>query len=891
VKERLPDLPPSPPLEDAEQARFRLFDSITTFFRNASQNQPLVIVLDNLHWADTPSLLLLEFMAREMADSGLLVLGTYRDSEIIANQDLSATLGEVAREPLFQQIRLDGLPEQGVEHFLQNAAQIEPSRELLKMVYEKTEGNPFFITEVVRLLLQEGALISDSTGPERSAVGDGLSVGIPDSVRLAIGRRLSHLSQECHQALTVASVVGREFGLEQLENLVGRRGDSGQLELMEEALSAAMIEEIPGVVGRYQFGHVLIQASLADELSSVRRAELHAHIGEVLEDLYADDTESHADELAYHFLRGDALEKAAEYALIAGDKASVIYAWEQAIAQYETAAELLEKLESPRRQAEVLEKLARAAGMSRGKDYLAYSDKALSIYEALGDRIKTGAVHFQTSRLLLNGSGDWEAGHSHALKALALLEPEGDSAQLAGAYVQAGHGAAHLDGPISGAIALMEKGLTMAERLDNVAEATLAMNYLGHALVYHAGEIGRGLELHHNSWEMAKERNNLVACAGAAYLLSSDYASLRDVDSTIQWAERGMEVADLSGTMHRKMNCSLRLAWASMLGGHIPRALRGLETAREVAGKISAELGQLSTTVIIAQAMVCFYLGEWNKARTDLQRCLESVKQTHAVVVTQAACCALGELCLEEGDLASAKRYVFEAATVAEAKGEKTLMIAPRALLAQVAAKAGEFTEAKTHLGRAQEIVTNGEDWRGLAAEVHYSEAVLAAAEERWQEAEVAFGKAAEINRRYHLPYYEARCLMEWGRMRLLRNGPDDRQQGLALLDQAFDIFQGIQAAKMVEKVANLKEQSEQGPTKVPEYPDGLTQREVDVLRLIAAGNSNREIAEALFLSVRTIERHITNIYTKTDSRGRADATAYALRQGLSNFSEDNTVG
>ena len=126
---------------------------------------------------------------------------------------------------------------------------------------------------------------------------------------------------------------------------------------------------------------------------------------------------------------------------------------------------------------------------------------------------------------------------------------------------------------------------------------------------------------------------------------------------------------------------------------------------------------------------------------------------------------------------------------------------------------------------------------------------------------------------------------MEWGRMRLSRDAPGDRGQGTALLDEALGIFQGIQASKMVEKVVTLKEQAARLPDKAPEYPDGLSQREVEVLRLIAAGNSNREIAEELFLSLRTIERHITNIYTKVNARGRADATAYALRHDMSSYS------
>ena len=180
----------------------------------------------------------------------------------------------------------------------------------------------------------------------------------------------------------------------------------------------------------------------------------------------------------------------------------------------------------------------------------------------------------------------------------------------------------------------------------------------------------------------------------------------------------------------------------------------------------------------------------------------------------------------------------------------------------------------------------HGQDWRGLAAEVSLSEAALATYEKRWEEAAAAFQEASEINRRYGLPYYQARSLTKWGQMCLSRNDHGDQQQA-DLFNQALDIFQRIQARKMVQKVVALKEEIEQIPVKVPTYPDSLTQREVEVLLLIAAGNSNREIAKELFLSVRTVERHITNIYVKINARGKSDATAYALNHGLSALSSN----
>ena len=216
VKERLPDLRPPPQLESPEQARFRLFDSITAFLKSASQKQPLVLVLDDLHWADQPSLLLLQFVARELGNSRLLLVGTYRDVELSRQHPLAETLGELTRERLFQRVLLRGLSQQDVGRFIEVAAGVDPPLGLTEAVHTQTEGNPLFVTEVVRLLVQEGELTQESGSR------DSWTVRIPEGVREVIGRRLNRLSQRCNETLTIASVVGREFELIPILFISGR---------------------------------------------------------------------------------------------------------------------------------------------------------------------------------------------------------------------------------------------------------------------------------------------------------------------------------------------------------------------------------------------------------------------------------------------------------------------------------------------------------------------------------------------------------------------------------------------------------------------------------------------------------------------------------------------
>ena len=304
VKERLPHLQPAPQLEP-EQARFRLFDSIAFFLKTASQRQPLVLVLDDLHWADQPSLMLLQFVARELGGARLLLLGTYRDVELSRQHPLAETLGELTRERLFQRVLLRGLSRDDVGRFIEVTSGAEAHDSLVQAVYTQTEGNPLFVTEVVRLLVQEGEVGARHDEPLRQS--DSWTVRIPEGVREVIGRRLNRLSQRCNDALTIASVLGREFELAQIRPLIEDMTDDRLLEVLEEALGARIIEEMPRTVGRYQFTHALTQETLAAELSTTRRVRLHARIAGALEELYGENAEAHAAELAHHFAEAELL--------------------------------------------------------------------------------------------------------------------------------------------------------------------------------------------------------------------------------------------------------------------------------------------------------------------------------------------------------------------------------------------------------------------------------------------------------------------------------------------------------------------------------------------------------------------------------------------------------
>jgi DNA-binding SARP family transcriptional activator len=335
-----PEIEASPPPE-TEGARFRLFDCVASFLERIAEARPLVLAFDDLHAADEPSLLLLQYVARELAESRILLLGTYRDIDPILNDPLATTIAELVRQPLTRRVALAGLSAQNVARLIELTAEVSPTRELVAGIYEETEGNPLFVGEVVRLLAQEGLLTGGREDVER--------IGVPHGVREVIGRRIRRLSEGCARILTLASVLGREFGLGALESMSALPLDE-LLKGLDEAMFERLVGEVPGSPGRLRFAHALIRDALYEELTKARRIGLHRLAAEALENLYVADPEPHFAELAHHFFLaapGGEADKAADYARPAGDRAIASLAYEEAVRLYSLGLEALELATKP----------------------------------------------------------------------------------------------------------------------------------------------------------------------------------------------------------------------------------------------------------------------------------------------------------------------------------------------------------------------------------------------------------------------------------------------------------------------------------------------------------------------------------------------------------------
>jgi DNA-binding SARP family transcriptional activator len=322
LRERLADIR-EPPTAEPEEARFRLFDATAEFLRNASAARPIVLALDDLHAADEPSLLLLRFVARELSSTRVLVLGACRNVDPLPGRALAEMLAGVGREPVTRRLELSGLSEPELAELIAATASEVDAPGLAAELHEQTEGNPLFAGEIVRLLSVEGRRV------------------IPDSVRDVIARRLTHLSEPCRSVLVLASVLGREFAIDALAR-ISDVAEGDLLDLLDEAIAARVVSDVPGTSDHARFAHVLIRDTLYDGLGGARRVRLHRQVVDAFEALYGGEPGPHLAELAHHAIAGRDFDAGLRYAWRAADRALALLAYEESARLYAAALGAIE---------------------------------------------------------------------------------------------------------------------------------------------------------------------------------------------------------------------------------------------------------------------------------------------------------------------------------------------------------------------------------------------------------------------------------------------------------------------------------------------------------------------------------------------------------------------
>jgi ATP/maltotriose-dependent transcriptional regulator MalT len=870
-----PDLPP-------EQARFRLFDSVTSFLKSLARSKPLMLVLDDLHWADEPSLLLLQFLAQHLADSHILVVGCYRDVELSRQHPLSETLARISREADYQRHALRRMDQGDTALFIDAAAGTNVSRAVAEAIYSRTEGNPFFTTEVVQLLSDRGELSENAEGGP-----DGIR--IPEGVREVIGQRFNRLSADCNLVLSTSAVIGREFTVDLLGRLIEDLTEDRLLEVLEESLSAHLIEELPPSVGRYQFTHALIQETLTDELSLTRRVRLHARIAETLETLYGSEVEAHAAELAYHFAQAEAVigtEKLVRYSLLAGNQAVTLRAYEEALAHFQRGLTARGVALTGLEPADDEDAAALLVGLgqaqmgthersSRGQVVDSLT-RAFDYYVNVGDseRAVTAAL-FDLPPM---------NGRELFARALALVPPDShDAGKLQARQITA------LRGDYDRAQDAIDQALSIARRQHDRALELKALVSAG-CVDYHHCRHAQSLEWNLQAVDLAQLVDLPIEESHARYDLQHVHHAMGDLQEAARQAEAMLAPAGRTRT----------LIWHSRAmdaNENVASAMGDWRTARE---SIEQGLASSPRDVALLGAMVLLHyqLGETEAGDVSLERLLDTIPgglsspqsilshpdfdfYTVPMMVISVASYITGGMA--RVDVAEGfARSILSSPDIVPA-----FFNAARIALALAAVQRRDIKAATELYGVLQPIggtlAPQSNVGPGLAVDRLLG--LLSQTIGNLDQAVTPFGDAFVFCRKGGIRPELAWTCCDYADALCQRNGPGDRQMAIDLLDESLAIASELGMRPLMERVTDRQAAME--TQAVPSaYPDGLTEREVEVLRLLAQGRSNNQISQELVVADGTTRRHVANIYEKIGVANCTEATRYALREGLLSLDE-----
>jgi predicted ATPase/DNA-binding NarL/FixJ family response regulator len=872
VADRMPGLPPVTPATDAAHERFRLFDAITGFWQRAAQLQPLLLVLDDLHWADTASLKLLEFLAADLGGSRLLLLGTYRDIALSRQHPLSDALGELARHPWFERLPLTGLSLEETAQFMAVAAGRVPAEDLVAALHRQTDGNPLFLLEITRHLAHQGAL--------HAGTGSGLR-HIPEGVREVIGTRLNRLSLQCNSVLSSAAVIGRSFSTAVLVRVLDGAAADECLAALDEALTARLIEELPEP-GSFQFSHALIRDTLYDEMPALRRIRLHQRIAAALEETGRRDLTHHLSALAYHY--GAALPghgkataaKAVEYARRAGERADSLLAYEHAAHCYRLALNGL-ALQAPEGGGQ---RVALLLALGRVLTKAGENIQALEVFQeaaqearSLGDarRFAWAAIGFEDA-----SSRPGQPGHTAARllrEALALLEEQDSTlrAQLLACLSRA----LVFTGALAEAGELLEQAMAMAHRIGD--PATLAA-------VHRAGLAAR--------WQPERLQAR-VAAAGAVIQLAEQAGDSAQMVDALGWRMFDlMEIGDVNAAARdaeaqTRLAEALRQPWYIYIGTSFRATaalLRGEFAESERLAAQALALGQRlpGQDVSGVFGVLMFSL---RREQGRLQELAPLVRQfAEATPRARTWRPALALVYTELGLLEEARAEFSSLATDDFAAVPRDgLWPACIAYLAEVCAALGDRRGAET-LYRLLLPYDGHNVVVGACAACYGAAArflgMLAATLEHWELAERHLDAAITMNARQRARPWLAHSQYQLAATLLRRGRREDNARARAALNEALTTSRALGMGGLEQRAQRLQQQfGRRAETPVP--PAGLSQREVQVLRLIAVGKSNREVASQLFLSQNTVANHVRNILAKTGSANRTEAAAFASRHRL----------
>jgi DNA-binding CsgD family transcriptional regulator/tetratricopeptide (TPR) repeat protein len=841
-----------------------MFRAVTAALRGLAANRPLVLFLEDLHWADSATIGAIAYLAGHLRDTRLLVLGSYRDAEVGPQHPLQDLLREVVRHDLLQELPLSSLSLADTGQLIQVRFGLErASEELLELIHTRTGGNPLFAQEMCKALLEQEVLDPHSGHLTPTVVSN---MNLPTSVRSIIGQRVRRLPHSAQELVRLASVLGAEFELAQIV-AASRRSESELVDDLDAAFSARLLQErAGGPQSRLAFPHVLLQQAVYEDLSGSRRRLLHRAVADALERSVGNRPEAWVD-LARHLIGAGERDRALDYLVLAADHAAALYAHAEAVRHYTVAAELASARGDDGAAADLLRKLGSELGdLNRPTEAIAAYEAALTYYEAQRDPIEEARLHREIA-WIHQRRYNFDAALPHLEVALRMWAEERLDAEFARLLFDAAR-TYHFVTDFATARELVDRGLAVARQL------------------------GDG----------ALEARGLLESAG---LQTSEGVPTRLVASTFDGAEA---LAQLAGDRRTLSRLHSARAMSNFFAGRLLVAkteyVRQMDAANRAGlpDRVAFAAGMVATTSI--------ELGEWADGRAagrtaraaDPHPLWDFVLPWQEGNFVEALKAAETTLCAARArrDVQAQVRCLtqladwnlqLERGTAALALAREAVdLVLSRGYFGWVAAAYGPFAEAavRERMEDAQAILA-GAEARVRDHEQHQAWPQLLRArglllERRGNRRAAldALSESAHFAREQHALPHLARTLFELarvaeraGRSELVAASQAEHTATLARIGTEVGALYWAALRGSVEPLgAGVRGR---GRPRVAE----LSGREREVAVLISRGRTNREIAELLVLSERTVGNHIERIFNKLGLHSRTQLVAWSLEHGL----------
>lgn len=800
-RSKYPHLLPNPSL-DPQSAQQRVYESVVTLCNTLVKHHPLLLTLDDVHWADAGSLALLRYLARRLRQENLpaLMIVAYREVELDEARPWHETLLELNRERLATRFKLARFDRQGTNDLLALLFQEDITPEFLEGIYQETEGNPFYVEEVCKALIEEGKIYFQDGHWQRPPMTE---IIIPQSVRIAIQSRLARLPVSAQDIVRLAAFLGREFDYAVLQQAVQSQPEGGiNDDLLVEALEAAelaqLINELPVGHGdqvqragniRFAFVHALIPATLREGVSGMRRQRMHRRAAVALQTLRPTEYEA----IATHLEQGNELDLARSYYKKAGDRALSVYANADAERHFRAALELDG---TPTERATLTAGLAQSLHQqSRLPESLQAWLEAADLYRLAQD--DDGLPYaYAHAAILARISGDTARGTIIVQQGLAVVEGHPETpgyATLLGTqiYLLAATGGSRED-----LLALSQHALRVAERVGNTEAQAEILNGIGYTL----RELNRyedAMAAYTQAIQIAEEHDFWRAADVAHNYLAQLLIELGETHGCIQHCLRAAEIARRSGSVYDEVFNLAYLTCLYTYRGEITQA-KEMNTRYETLLKFIETTGPAWHVSTIGRALLWHMQGQSNKGLALLDESIAKAASQgdQGYQITSGEVRGLILLDLEKWE--EATQALTHTNQVADSSfgGDETV----KALLAVSCTHLGRLEESRRLTAHASSLAGKTSSFMAHFA-IAQAQAHLAWAEGDWPRAWEAFEQAARLVKQFGFRWYQGFLQRNWAEAYLARGEVGDFIRARQLLEQTLELYQSCSMTSHAKRV------------------------------------------------------------------------------------------